>query len=107
MSPFTMKVIEIIQAIPPGSVTTYGRIAEMAGNRRGARQVVRILHTHTRKYNLPWFRIVNSKGEVAFQDVISRQEQIACLREDGVEVDDHGRVDLGKYLWQADIPHYS
>jgi methylated-DNA-protein-cysteine methyltransferase-like protein len=102
MSPFTMKVIEIIQSIPSGTVTTYGRIAEMAGNRRGARQVVRILYTSTRKYNLPWFRVVNSKGEIAFQDEIFRQEQMACLREDGVEVDEHGRVDLEKYLWQVE-----
>ncbi len=52
MTPFTEKVIEIIQAIPYGKIMTYGQIAKAAGSPRGARQVVRILHTTSRKHNL-------------------------------------------------------
>ena len=44
MQPFTQRVIELIQAIPPGYVMSYGQVAAAAGNPRGARQVVRILH---------------------------------------------------------------
>ncbi|WP_274654495.1 MGMT family protein [Paenibacillus humicola] len=94
MTPFTMRVIEIIRSIPEGAVMTYGQIAELAGSRRGARQVVRILHSSSRKYGLPWHRVVNSKGEIALQDEEGRRMQAMYLRDEGVPVDDRGRVDL-------------
>ncbi|NMO79844.1 MGMT family protein [Niallia alba] len=62
MRPFTKKVVEIIADIPEGKVMTYGQIAAIAGSPRGARQVVRILHTLSEKYQLPWQRVLNSKG---------------------------------------------
>ena len=42
-SPFTHQVVELIRAIPEGRVSSYGRIAALAGEKRGARQVVRVL----------------------------------------------------------------
>ena len=42
MEAYTLRVIRLIQRIPEGKVSTYGRIALMAGNPHGARQVVRI-----------------------------------------------------------------
>ena len=44
---------------------TYGQIATLAGSPRGARQVVRVLHTLSEKYKLPWHRVINSKGEIS------------------------------------------
>ena len=61
MNPFTERVIQIIQSIPAGRVMTYGQVAAAAGNRRGARQVARILHTMSQKHALPWHRIINAK----------------------------------------------
>ncbi|MFC0471513.1 MGMT family protein [Halalkalibacter kiskunsagensis] len=55
------KVLDIIKHIPVGKVMTYGQIAKFAGSPRAARQVVRILHSMIRKYNLPWHRVVNKK----------------------------------------------
>ena len=45
MNPFTKRTIDIIQSIPEGQIMTYGQIASLAGNSRGARQVVRVLHS--------------------------------------------------------------
>ncbi len=98
LSPFTLRVIEIVKAIPRGKVMTYGLVAEQAGNRRAARQVVRILHTQTRKHGLPWYRIVNA-GEKLRQGRLARAEQAALLREEGVEVDQQGRMNLEQYLY--------
>lgn len=42
---FTERAVAIIKQIPEGKVMTYGQIAELAGSPRGARQVVRILHS--------------------------------------------------------------
>lgn len=99
MTPFTKRVIEIIHHIPPGKVMTYGQIAGMAGSPRAARQVVRILHSMSRNYKLPWHRVINSKGEIAIKNEELYHEQIAVLESEGVEVSRKGTVDLKKYQW--------
>lgn len=97
MEQFTRDVINIIKMIPEGKVMTYGQIARVAGNPRAARQVSRILHSMSKKYGLPWHRVINAKGQIAIKDDASRQEQILSLQAEGVEVDSMGRVDLKKY----------
>ncbi len=97
MLPFTEGVIQIIKEIPEGKVMTYGQIAEIAGNPRAARQVARILHTMSKKYNLPWHRVVNAKGHIALKDDEQYNEQLFSLEAEGVEFDTAGRIDLEKY----------
>jgi methylated-DNA-protein-cysteine methyltransferase-like protein len=99
MTPFTEKVIEIIQNIPRGYVMTYGQIAGLAGNPQAARQVVRILHSMSGKFGLPWHRVINSKGQIAFQDDGSKNEQMLMLEIEDVEVNLKGYIDLSKYQW--------
>lgn len=99
MQEFTIQVIEIIQNIPQGKVSTYGTIAKMAGSPRGARQVVRILHTMTGKYNLPWHRVINSKGQIAFSEIEARENQAILLTKEGVEINENHRINLEKYMW--------
>ncbi|MFD0677280.1 MULTISPECIES: MGMT family protein [unclassified Paenibacillus] len=97
MNPFTLRVIDIIKNIPEGYVMTYGQIADLAGSPRGARQVVRILHTQSRIHNLPWHRVVNAQGEIAIRDDESRFMQTLYLSNEGVELNVDGRIDLEKY----------
>lgn len=99
MTPYTRRIIEIIQGIPAGAVMTYGQIAALAGHPRGARQVVRILHSSSRAHALPWHRVVNARGEIALREDQARFEQAASLIEEGVEVDEKGKIDLQKYLY--------
>lgn len=99
MTPFTEKVIHIILAIPKGSVMTYGQIAALAENPRAARQVVRILHSMSRKYDLPWHRVINARGQIPLQGDASFNEQKMILEIEGVEVDINGNIDLAKYQW--------
>lgn len=100
MQPFTKQVIRIIQAIPYGKVMTYGQIAAEAGSPRAARQVVRVLHSMSKKYNLPWHRVVNSKGEIAIADDESRFLQQMLLEEEGIEFGLHAIVDLSIYRYE-------
>jgi methylated-DNA-protein-cysteine methyltransferase-like protein len=99
MTPFTEEVIRIIKTIPAGRVMTYGQIAREAGSPRAARQVVRILHSMSEKYDLPWHRVLNSKGDLP---KISGQMpclQKALLESEGVEVSETYKIDLDKYLF--------
>lgn len=96
MQPYTERCIELIKEVPVGKVATYGQIAIMAGNNRGARQVARILHTMTKKYELPWHRIVNSKGQIVVKgDHLYVQKEL--LESEGVKVGANGKIDLKKY----------
>ena len=97
MQPFTYQVITIIKGIPAGRVMTYGQIAAAAGSPGAARQVVRILHAMSGKYELPWHRVVNAKGEIAIPDEEQRYMQRLYLEDEGIEFDADGRIDLEKY----------
>lgn len=103
MLPFTENVIRVIQCIPKGKVMTYGQIAEAAGNPRAARQVARILHSMSKKHQLPWHRVINATGKIAIKDDEKYNEQIYSLRIEGIEVGTSGKVDLKKYQfnWQC------
>jgi methylated-DNA-protein-cysteine methyltransferase-like protein len=94
MKPFTLEVIKIIKSIPEGYVMTYGQIAQQAGSPRGARQVVRVLHSLSKAYDLPWHRVINAKGEIALTNEEARYMQKLTLEHEGVLVDDNGLIDL-------------
>lgn len=79
---------------------TYGQIAKLAGSARGARQVVRILHSMSGPYDLPWHRVVNAKGEIAIKDDESRFKQRLYLGDEGVVISDNDLVDLEKYRYE-------
>jgi methylated-DNA-protein-cysteine methyltransferase-like protein len=103
MQPFTSRVIELIKRIPKGRVMTYGQIAACAGNHRAARQVVRILHSQTRKHRLPWHRVINAKGEIGIREPALRERQIELLEQEGVVLSTGMKIDLGLYLYQPTV----
>lgn len=94
MNIFTERVIRIIQEIPAGYVMTYGQVAAAAGSPRGARQVVRILHSMSSKYQLPWHRIINIKGEIS----LAGDDQRELLEMEGIQFK-NGKVDLMTHRW--------
>jgi methylated-DNA-protein-cysteine methyltransferase related protein len=99
MQPFTERVVEIIKNIPEGKVMTYGQIAREAGSPRAARQVVRALHSMSRKHRLPWHRVVNAKGQIALKDDESYTEQLFSLESEGIQIGLNGIIDLEKYQY--------
>jgi methylated-DNA-protein-cysteine methyltransferase related protein len=102
MQPFTERVVEVIRNIPEGKVMTYGQIARVAGSPRAARQVVRVLHSMSKKYRLPWHRVINSKGQISLQDNESYQRQKLSLESEGVEVGLSGAIDLKTYQYHGE-----
>lgn len=102
MTPFTEKVIAIMKSIPSGQVMTFGQVAELAGNKRGARQVVRILHSMSKKYDIPWHRIINAKGEIAIKDEEGKFTQKEKLTAEGIKLMDNGKVSLMNYCYHPE-----
>lgn len=97
---FTSLAISLIQRIPRGKVATYGQIADLAGNRRGARMVVRILNSSSEKYDLPWHRIVNRNGQISLPRGNGYELQKELLEKEGVVFGSEDTIDLRRYLWQ-------
>ena len=95
----TKKIYEVVKKIPKGKVATYGQVAELAGDKRMARAVGNALHKNPDPDNIPCFRVVNAKGELAGEFAFGGAgEQAKLLEADGIKVAD-GRVDLEKYQW--------
>jgi methylated-DNA-protein-cysteine methyltransferase-like protein len=100
MTPFTRKVIALIKKIPRGQVATYGQIAALAGKPHAARAVGWILSSCTRKYRLPWQRVIGSPGRVSLPKPTKEyREQCRLLRREGVVVSAEGRVSLTRFGW--------
>ena len=95
MNLFTERAIRIIQGIPAGRVMTYGQVAAAAGSPRGARQVVRVLHSMSKKYGLPWHRIINVQGKISLTDGDQRE----LLEMEGITFKENGTIDLTVYRW--------
>ncbi len=102
-SEFTQNIIRIIKNIPVGKVLTYGYIAKLAGNPRAARQVSWILHSSTKKYKLPWHRVINSQGTLSLKSVEDKEYQKRLLELDNIVVSDDFKIDLEEYMWKIDL----
>lgn len=104
MTPFTQAVIIIIRSIPEGRVMSYGQIAAAAGSPRGARQVVRILHSMSEKHKLPWHRVVNASGQIGLVEDEGRSLQRLYLEDEGITFL-NGRIDLAEYRYYPEPVH--
>ena len=96
-SEFSKNVIFILKNIPYGRVITYGAAAALAGNPRAARQVSWLLHSSSKKFNLPWHRVISSSGKISLPPPYD-EEQITLLNAEGIEFIGK-KVDLSKYFW--------
>lgn len=93
----TNRIYEAVKKIPKGHVATYGRVAEMAGDKKMARAVGNALHKNPDPDNIPCFRVVNAKGELSGEFAFGGAgQQERLLEADGVEVK-NGKVDLEKF----------
>ena len=94
------RIYEAVKRIPYGHVATYAQVAEAAGDRKMARAVGNALHKNPDPDNIPCYRVVNSKGELAaefaFGGAVRQQE---LLEAEGIEVIDR-KVSLVKYKWK-------
>jgi methylated-DNA-protein-cysteine methyltransferase-like protein len=99
---FTSEVIRLIKSIPRGKVATYGQIASLAGFYPSVRRVVWILHFCSNKEALPWHRVVNRRGTISLKPGAGYEKQKEMLKKEGIVFDERDRIDLERFLWEAD-----
>lgn len=72
------RIIDVLMALQPGEVTTYGDVAETAGYPRHSRLVGRILQTTD--VDVPWWRVVNAAGRLV--PGVEREQSSRLAEED-------------------------
>lgn len=89
MNAAAVRILDVVEAIPPGQVLSYGEVAARAGV-GSPRLVGRVLAAYGGE--VPWHRVLRADGTVARH---LRHRQLALLRAEGVAVVGD-RVDLGR-----------
>lgn len=74
----------------------------MLGVPGGARTVGWAMHGLPEGSEVPWHRVIGAGGCVRLPEYTGRAVQVMLLRQEGVEVDGRGRIDLEKYQWVVD-----
>jgi methylated-DNA-protein-cysteine methyltransferase-like protein len=95
---FALRAAELIRSIPKGKVATYGQIAGMAGDPRGAREVVRVLRTQK---NLPWHRVLAAGGRITLPGQGGALQR-KLLEAEGVWFSADGATPLARYGWRGE-----
>jgi methylated-DNA-protein-cysteine methyltransferase-like protein len=92
-------IYKVIKRIPRGGVATYGQVAQLAGFANHARLVGYALHAlrETIDPKVPWHRVINARGKISLRDEEGIAVQRGLLEREGIEFDERGRIDLGKY----------
>jgi methylated-DNA-protein-cysteine methyltransferase-like protein len=102
----TFEIIHaIVKEIPSGKVATYGQIAVIVGAGLPARIVGYALHGLPDGTDVPWHRVINSKGKISYS--VTRHEHDALqrilLEQEGIKFTEDGIIDLKKYLWIPEL----
>ena len=96
------KIYRLVLRIPRGRVMTYGQIARLLEERYSPRLVGWAMHaTPQGERNIPWHRVINSRGGVSTGRVIlaEPERQRLMLEAEGVVFDARGHCDLSVYQW--------
>lgn len=97
-SPLYQRIYALVRQIPPGYVSSYGRIGRLAGCT--ARTVGFALAALPVGNDVPWQRVVNSRGQISCRDGGGGHAlQRDLLELEGVCFDEQQRLDLSLYGW--------
>lgn len=88
MTDFESRIAEVVGALRPGEVATYGEVAADAGAPGAARAAGNVLRAST---GLPWWRVVAADGRLVPG---AEEEHAVRLRSEGVPLTASGKVPL-------------
>lgn len=100
-SNFTVRVYAVAAKIPKGKVTTYGKLAALAGRPGAARAVGNAMRNNPSRNDVPCHRVVAANGALtgyAFGNGLATKKNI--LLKEGVKFKEE-RVDLIVSGWEG------
>ncbi len=97
------RIWKTVIVIPKGQVASYGQIADLAGLPGRARLVGKALGLAPKEMKLPWYRVLRSNGQLAFEKGSKEAEQQKGLLQREEVVVMNNRVRLKQFGWQPDL----
>ena len=95
------RFYRVVESIPEGRVATYGLVARLAGKPGRARLVGHALASLDEESDVPWHRVINSRGEISSRGLgDSEHLQRILLESEGVVFSEAGSINLERYLWK-------
>ena len=93
----------VVRRIPRGTVATYGQIAAILGQPRGARAVGTALAALRAGAvdEVPWQRVIGAAGRCTHRDGFQAGIQQEMLEAEGVIFDRRGYLDLARVRWKG------
>ncbi|WP_435770892.1 MGMT family protein [Nocardioides sp. SYSU DS0651] len=89
---YVEQVLDLVEQVPPGRVTTYGALAAVVGG--GARQVGSVMARHGGP--VPWWRVVRADGTLPPSHGDRALEQYVA---EGTPRRQGGRLDMPRAFW--------
>jgi len=90
--------------IPEGKVATYGQLAKLIGYPNHSRYIGRALSQLDNTSNVPWHRVVNTKGKISPRGFDGCDDyQKILLEEEGVVFNDKNCISLNDFQWEPSI----
>lgn len=106
---FYEQVWQLVRLVPRGKVATYGQIAKLLPPPPGVE-----IETYVSfgplwvggamascPDDVPWQRVINSKGEISVRDPLDARRQRLMLEDEGVFLNPRGRIDLKAHGWKG------
>ncbi|TXH07273.1 MAG: hypothetical protein E6R05_00565 [Candidatus Moraniibacteriota bacterium] len=94
MLTFSQRVLKLALSIPPGRVTTYGRIARAAGGGAMASQSITTIlgkAWDNGVKHIPWHRIVYADGHI-WVDAKHRAERLKLYKQEKIKLNKRDRI---------------
>ncbi len=99
-SPLYQCIYRLVRNIPAGRVTTYGHLAREVGTT--ARVVGFALAALPEASDVPWQRVVNSRGKISSRsDGEGNILQRVLLENEGIKFTSCGRIELREFGWKG------
>src|SRR6056297_2571361 len=101
MADFFSRVYEVVKAIPPGRVTSYGAIARYLGTAGSARMVGWAMNaSHGFPDFIPAHRVVNRNGLLTGKNHFDTPEAMKELLEnEGLKIKDDQIINFKSHFW--------
>ncbi len=93
------RIFDLVEAIPPGKVATYGQISGKVGGCSG-RMVGFALASlrYVENQGVPWQRVINRHGKISLTGPDAALQR-ALLEDEGVCFSADGVIDLAEFGW--------